>query len=134
MKAPNLVFSILLWILSIIGVALSAIVGFTWGFIRILFISYKYNQNPFKLLSNLFWKSSIANDQTMGVQAQYFMNDVFLKPGTSKRFGDSENETMSHVFGWGESEQKLYQAGEGVKDILNKVDKDHTKKAKDNPQ
>lgn len=134
MKAPNLVVCILLWFVSFFGLIISIVIGFAWGFVRILVNSIKTKTNPFTPMRKILWKSSIANDQTIGIQAQYFLNDVFVRPGATKRFGDNENETMSHVFGWIDNEQKLYEAGEIVRDALNKIDKEHTKKAKDNPQ
>ena len=131
MKQPNFIFCVLLFILSVIGLILAFTIGFVWAILRIIFDN---NKDFFREFGRVLWISSIANDQTMGVAAQHMLNDMFLKKDAPKRFGDSENETMSHILGWAKFANKLYPLGKKTTDVLNKTDENHVEKAKENQQ
>ena len=131
MKQPNFIFCVLLFILSVIGLVLAFTIGFAWGIVRIIFNN---SLDFFREFGRVLWVTSIANDQTIGVAAQHMLNDIFLHKDAPKRFGDSENETMSHVLGWAKFANKLYPLGRKTSDVLNKTDRNHVEKAKENQQ
>lgn len=127
-----IVVNILLCLVSFIGYSIMLLPCFVYTVI-VLSFSKRFKGKRKQLFNGWLWNLAIANDQAGNVLIQYPGNDILLKPNRTKSFGNP-NETISHVLGWSEYDKALYTAGKKVAKGLNKIDKNHTKEAKANPQ
>ena len=133
MKPPHIILNILLLILSSIGAILGFVLGYIWAIIRLIFTHKWRLKNLIKELNYLIWLSNIANDQKINVDAQYLLNDWYVKPGSPKRFGHP-NDTISHVLGWVKYHGKIYPFGMRTSNILDRIDDNHVENARTNKQ
>ena len=115
--------TLILAILAIILVVTVGTTGFVYGLIR----------QALKGLSDYFYDVALSFDQTGNVVAQYLLNDLLIKPNGHR--AGNEDETVSQVLGvntYHYPENRLYWLGRALGWVLDKIDKDHLKKAYNN--
>ncbi len=93
---------------------------------------YSILTRGFNTLGKDSWNTAIAIDQLGNVWCKHILNDFCIKPN-GYRFGDP-NQTVSHVLGVNKSLGTLYNFGKFVAWVLNKIERNHVEKAKDNKQ
>lgn len=84
-------------------------------------------------LMKYFYNLALSIDQLGNVMIAPMANDILLKNGAPKLYGDPD-ETISHVTGVNYVSETLTDFGYFVAHSLDAVDKDHVTKASENEQ
>jgi len=118
---------LLLLIISITLFIVVGTLGFIWAIFEAIF------KKGLKGLKSYFFDIALSFDQTGNVVCQHIFNHLMGKGGAHK-FGNPD-ETVSQVLGINKyhfKTSKLHPAGRVVGNILDRIDKNHLKKAYDN--
>lgn len=116
------------------GIILFIVARFLQWLLTPLFFVYSVIRlHNFKDLSDYFHNVAFGIDQLGNVMGSTIMNDLMLKKGSPKLYGNPD-ETISHVTGVNYKAKTLTDFGYFVAHTLNFVDKDHVEKAAENEQ
>jgi hypothetical protein len=121
----NLGLFILSQVLGIIMIPL----GLIWGVIK-AFWKRRW-KTGIKVLGDKFITLAGAFDIYGGIVCAEFLNDTMITKDSPHKFGDKDNFTISKDYGLNDKIGKLTKFGKFWVKVLNKLDKDHTKKAVD---
>jgi len=109
--------------LLILAIVLFVVIA-PFGIVYTLIMSLFWLENPFKYIEKIIIRIAVAIDQLGNTVCGDLLNAIFLKSGSY--FGH-EDDTVSKVL----SEQKynLSIVGEGLYNLLEKIDPGHGKRA-----
>jgi hypothetical protein len=82
----------------------------------------------FRTLKSYFYSIALSIDQLGNVVCQALFNWTLIKWNSPHQFGN-EDETISSVLGKNQKSNNLIFLGRCLVWLLNKIDKDHTKKS-----
>jgi len=107
--------------------------GIIYSTIKLVYQKYKRKED-WSRLARVYLDAAFGDDQKGNAIMREPFNDWFLKNKLGRYEYGNPDQTVSHVTGVNEAKGALTFWGRLLAGILNAIDEDHTKKAKDNPQ
>lgn len=117
-KKVNPFIGVLLFLISIVLLAVTGPIGFVYGFFRSLF------RNGCKGIGEYLLKIAISVDQLGNVMMQHLLNTLWVKKGRYN-FGNRD-ETISSALGRNKKLGTLTGFGNWIDKLLDNIDPDHS--------